>query len=126
MKEKLEQLLKMDNIKTIEDIQSISKKIDNNNSSEKKDKYVKKKVKCELSVENISLFHEGKHYEAYGFMGAHIISENRKKGVRFTTWAPKLRNVYVVGDFTDFKVREEYKMERVTEDGLWSIIYTRN
>ena len=30
-------VIKNDNIKTIEDIQSISKKIDNNNSSEKKD-----------------------------------------------------------------------------------------
>ena len=114
-------VIKNDNIKTIEDIQSISKKIDNNNSSEKKDKYVKKKVKCELSVENISLFHEGKYYEAYGFMGAHVITEKRKKGVRFTTWAPRAKNVYVVGDFSNFEVREEYRMERVSDAGLWSI-----
>ena len=114
-------VIKNDNIKTIEDIQSISKKIDNNNPSEKKDKSVKKKVKCELSVENISLFHEGKHYEAYGFMGAHVITEKRKKGVRFTTWAPRAKNVYVVGDFSNFEVREEYRMERVSDAGLWSI-----
>ena len=45
--------------------------------------------KGQLIDEDILLFHEGKNYKAYKFMGAHVTSENRKKGVRFTTWAPK-------------------------------------
>ena len=108
--------------KTIEDVKSVNKKINSKSSDNKKeDKPVKKKVKCELSVDNISLFHEGKHYEAYAFMGAHVVSEKRKKGVRFTTWAPRAKNVYVVGDFSNFEVKEDYKMEKVSDLGLWSI-----
>ena len=98
--------------KTIEDVKSVNKKVSSRDSDNKKEnKSVKKKVKCELSVDNISLFHEGKHYEAYAFMGAHVVSEKRKKGVRFTTWAPRAKNVYVVGDFSNFEVKEDYKMK---------------
>ena len=93
--------------KTIEDVKTVNNKRNSSSlDSKKENKPVKKKVKCELSEDNISLFHQGKHYEAYAFMGAHVISEKRKKGVRFTTWAPKAKNVYVVGDFSNFEVRE--------------------
>ena len=109
-------------IKTIENVKSVNKKTSSKISDNKKEnKTVKKKVKCELNVDNISLFHEGKHYEAYAFMGAHAVCEKRKKGVRFTTWAPRARNVYVVGNFSNFEVKENYKMERVSDAGLWSI-----
>lgn len=96
---------------------NISENIKGNSSK----KTTKPKIKCELSDMNIYLFHEGKHYEAYGFMGAHIVSEKRKRGVRFTTWAPNAKSVYVVGDFCNFKAEEKYKMQRISKDGLWSI-----
>lgn len=67
------------------------------------------------------LFHQGKNYNSYRFMGAHSIIENRKRGVRFTTWAPKASKIYVVGDFSSFAVQEEYKLERLTDEGIWSI-----
>ena len=71
----------------------VNKKTSSKTSDNKKEnKVVKKKVKCELSMENISLFHEGKHYEAYAFMGSHVVNE-KERGVRFTTWAPKAQNV---------------------------------
>lgn len=108
--------------KTIEDVKSINK---NNNKksldNKKVSRTIRKKVKCELTSENIDLFHEGKHYESYGFMGAHCVSEKRKKGVRFTTWAPRAKRMYVIGDFSDFKIKDEYEMERVSDKGIWSI-----
>ena len=108
--------------KTIEDVKSINK---NNNKksldNKKVSRTIRKKVKCELTSENIDLFHEGKHYESYGFMGAHCVSEKRKKGVRFTTWAPRAKRMYVVGDFSDFKIKDEYEMEKVSDKGIWSI-----
>ena len=108
--------------KAIENVKPVNKKTSSKISDNKKEnKTVKKKVKCELNVDNISLFHEGKHYEAYAFMGAHTVCEKRKKGVRFTTWAPRAKNVYVVGNFSNFEVKENYKMERVSDAGLWSI-----
>lgn len=67
------------------------------------------------------LFHEGKNYNSYRFMGAHPTTEKRKRGVKFTVWAPKASSVYVVGDFSDFKPLEEYKLEKITDMGIWSL-----
>ncbi len=75
----------------------------------------------ELIKKDIELFHNGENIKSYNFMGAHITSENRRRGVRFTTWAPNASNVYVVGDFCDFKPLEEYKMIRINNNGLWSL-----
>ncbi|MEN8435770.1 1,4-alpha-glucan branching protein GlgB [Clostridium septicum] len=77
--------------------------------------------KGEIYEEDNYLFHEGKNYNSYRFMGAHCIVENRKRGIRFTTWAPNASSIYVVGDFNDFKPTDEYKLKRVTGKGLWSI-----
>lgn len=89
--------------------------------SKKNKTTTRKKLKCEITDMNTYLFHEGRNYHSYAFMGAHVVTEKRKKGVRFTTWAPNARNVYVVGDFSEFNIKEEYKMERVTSMGLWSL-----
>ncbi|MBX7281815.1 1,4-alpha-glucan branching protein GlgB [Clostridium chauvoei] len=77
--------------------------------------------KGEIISEDNNLFHEGKNYNSYRFMGSHYITENRKRGIRFTTWAPKASCIYVVGDFCDFKPMEEYKLKKITDKGLWSI-----
>lgn len=79
-----------------------------------------KKMSEELLNRDIELFHEGKSFECYSFMGAHCVSENRRRGVRFTTWAPNAGEIYVVGDFCDFKPLKEYKMQKVNSKGLWS------
>lgn len=69
----------------------------------------------------IQRFHGAKSISAYKFMGAHLRFEKRKWGVRFTTWAPKASEVYVVGDFSDYEARDEFKMEKISDRGLWSI-----
>ena len=66
------------------------------------------------------LFHEGKHLECYKFMGSHIRRENREMGVRFTTWAPNTSDIYVIGDFSNWEIKEEFKMIKITENGLWT------
>lgn len=45
------------------------------------------------------LFGEGTHYEIYKKMGAHIMELNGQWGVYFAVWAPKAKNVSIVGDF---------------------------
>ena len=84
------------------------------------EKYGRKLNKHDLTDFNTYLFHEGKNYEVYNIMGAHLTTEMRVKGVRFTTWAPNATAVYVVGSFNNFEVREEYKLEKITEHGIWS------
>jgi len=82
-------------------------------------KVVEKVDKTDITSFNTYLFHQGKNYESYNILGAHIKTEKRKKGVQFATWAPNAKDIYVVGDFNNFEVKDEYKLEKITENGLW-------
>lgn len=81
---------------------------------------IKDNIKSIQAID-IDLFHKGTNYSSYKFMGAHCVSEKRKRGVRFTTWAPNANEIYVVGDFCDFKINEKFKMEKISRRGLWSL-----
>ncbi|WP_297522667.1 1,4-alpha-glucan branching protein GlgB [uncultured Clostridium sp.] len=70
---------------------------------------------------DIYLFHEGKHFNCYDFMGGIVRSENGRRGVRFTTWAPNASSVYLVGDFSLWEVNEKFSFERVSDMGIWSV-----
>ncbi len=95
----------------------------NGNVTEKigKNKGKTKKVSKDESLLSFDLFLEGKEHSAYKFMGAHFITENRKRGVRFTTWAPRASKIYVIGDFNNWELKEEYSMEKINERGIWSL-----
>ncbi|MBE6063482.1 MAG: 1,4-alpha-glucan branching protein GlgB [Clostridium butyricum] len=80
--------------------------------------------KTELTNFNEYLFHQGKNYEAYNILGSHKRIENGKTGIQFATWAPNARAVYVVGDFNNFEVKDEYKLDRVTDNGIWKGFFT--
>lgn len=73
------------------------------------------------SLLSFDLFLEVKEHSAYKFMGAHFVTENRKRGVRFTTWAPSSSKIYVIGDFNNWELKEEYSMEKINERGIWSL-----
>ncbi|WP_415282322.1 1,4-alpha-glucan branching protein GlgB [Clostridium perfringens] len=95
----------------------------NGNVTEKigKNKGKSKRVSKDESLLSFNLFLEGKEHSAYKFMGAHFVTENRKRGVRFTTWAPSSSKIYVIGDFNNWELKEEYSMEKINERGIWSL-----
>ncbi|PVE18398.1 1,4-alpha-glucan branching enzyme [Clostridium perfringens] len=95
----------------------------NGNVTEKigKNKGKSKKVSKDENLLSFDLFLDGKEHSAYKFMGAHFITENRKRGVRFTTWAPRASKIYVIGDFNNWELKEEYSMEKINERGIWSL-----
>ncbi|WP_447409708.1 1,4-alpha-glucan branching protein GlgB [Clostridium perfringens] len=95
----------------------------NGNVTEKigKNKGKSKKVSKDESLLSFDLFLDGKEHSAYKFMGAHFITENRKRGVRFTTWAPRASKIYVIGDFNNWELKEEYSMKKINERGIWSL-----
>ncbi|WP_332833958.1 1,4-alpha-glucan branching protein GlgB [Clostridium perfringens] len=95
----------------------------NGNVTEKiwKNKGKSKKVSKDESLLSFDLFLEGKEHSAYKFMGAHFVTENRKRGVRFTTWAPRASKIYVIGDFNNWELKEEYSMKKINEIGIWSL-----
>ncbi|MGL5149760.1 MAG: 1,4-alpha-glucan branching protein GlgB [Clostridium sp.] len=96
-----------------------SKSTDN---KEKKNNNEENKINKNVLTEfNTYLFHEGKNYEAYNIFGAHFVKEKNKYGVRFTTWAPKAKSITVVGDFSDFQIRNEYRMKKFNNEGIWTL-----
>ena len=74
----------------------------------------------ELSEYDLFLFHQGTNYRAYEMLGAHIMEQNGKKGVRFTVWAPHAKEVSVVGDFNNWDIRAS-KMNKIDSAGVWEI-----
>lgn len=95
----------------------------NGNVTEKKEKEDKKsRNNKNMGVSmDLDLFLNGKEYSAYNFMGSHFVIENRRKGVRFTTWAPRASKMYVIGDFSNWEIKEEYSMKKINERGIWSL-----
>ena len=62
------------------------------------------------------LFHQGKNYDIYKKMGAHICFENGINGTRFAVWAPNARRVSVVCHPSG--KRKEHPMQK-SDDGIW-------
>ena len=62
------------------------------------------------------LFHQGKSYEIYKKMGAHICFEDGVSGTRFAVWAPNALSVSVVCDTLGWE--NEHHMRR-SDDGIW-------
>ena len=62
------------------------------------------------------LFHQGKNYDIYKKMGAHICFENGINGTRFAVWAPNARRVSVVCHPSGKK--KEHPMQK-SDDGIW-------
>ena len=67
------------------------------------------------------LFGQGTHYDIYKKLGAHLATNEGKKGVYFAVWAPHAAQVHVVGDFNEWEEREAYEMTRVGEIGIYEI-----
>ncbi|MFW5749491.1 MAG: 1,4-alpha-glucan branching protein GlgB [Halanaerobium sp.] len=65
------------------------------------------------------LFHQGRHYESYDFLGAHITEENGEKGVRFSVWAPNAEEISVIGDFNDWN-KHKNPMQKIKDSGIWT------
>ena len=52
-----------------------------------------------LSEFDLYLMGEGRHYDTYEKLGAHLKTVQEVRGVNFAVWAPSARRVSVVGDF---------------------------
>ena len=75
--------------------------------------------KTEITSFNEYLFHQGKNYNSYEILGAHVVTRDNEIGVQFATWAPRAKEVYVVGDFNGFQVSQEYKLKKISDNGIW-------
>lgn len=73
-----------------------------------------------LTDYDLYLLREGKHYESYEKLGAHVCEINGVRGVHFAVWAPNAYCVSVVGDFNNWDTRQH--LMRLREDsGIWEL-----
>ena len=63
---------------------------------------------------------EGRHYDAYEKLGAHIKTVAGVRGVNFAVWAPSARRVSVVGDFNHWDGRVN-PMRARGSSGVWEL-----
>lgn len=69
---------------------------------------------------DVYLYHEGKNYKSYEFLGAHKIYNNEVEYTRFTLWAPNAKAVFLMGDF-NFWNRDNLPLKRINGSGVWGI-----
>ncbi|MEG2377664.1 MAG: 1,4-alpha-glucan branching enzyme, partial [Clostridia bacterium] len=75
---------------------------------------MKKLVQKGVKSSPEKLFHEGKNYRAYDYLGAHFKDDS----VTFRAWAPNAKAVSVVGDFNGWDVSAN-KMKNISNSGIW-------
>ncbi len=66
------------------------------------------------------LFGQGTHYSIYEKLGAHEMTENGKKGIYFAVWAPKAKEVFLIGSFNGWN-ETSHPMKKLGEQGIYDI-----
>lgn len=75
-----------------------------------------------LSITDFDLYlhAEGRNWEIYEKLGAHVQQIDGVRGVRFGLWAPNAKRVSVIGDFNNWDGRI-HPMQSHGESGVWEL-----
>lgn len=73
-----------------------------------------------INEREIYLFNRGELFNSYLRFGAHPIQSEGVKGFNFTVWAPRAREVSVVGDFNRW-CGVKHKMLPIGTSGIWTL-----
>jgi 1,4-alpha-glucan branching enzyme len=73
-----------------------------------------------LTEFDLYLMGEGRHYDTYEKLGAHIKTVDGVSGVHFAVWAPSARRVSVVGDFNRWDGRV-HPLRARGSSGIWEL-----
>ncbi|MBQ4471895.1 MAG: 1,4-alpha-glucan branching protein GlgB [Alphaproteobacteria bacterium] len=73
-----------------------------------------------LGETDLYLYNEGKHYQIYEKLGAHLITHDGVPGASFAVWAPNATRVSVVGNFNNWDGRRHMMRPRGSS-GIWEI-----
>jgi len=74
----------------------------------------------QISDHDLYLFNEGRLWQAYRTLGAHIANVDGIEGVRFAVWAPNAERVSVVGNFNHWDGRM-HPMAVHHASGVWEL-----
>jgi 1,4-alpha-glucan branching enzyme len=69
---------------------------------------------------DLHLLGEGKHWDSYEKLGAHLRTVDGVSGVNFAVWAPNAQGVSVVGDFNGWKPQLN-QMRKHVPTGVWEL-----
>jgi 1,4-alpha-glucan branching enzyme len=69
---------------------------------------------------DLHLLAEGRHWQSYQKLGAHLANPAGEPGVRFAVWAPNAVAVAVAGDFNGWDGRRT-PMRRLASAGIWEV-----
>ncbi|MDO5566285.1 MAG: 1,4-alpha-glucan branching protein GlgB, partial [Planctomycetia bacterium] len=78
------------------------------------------KVPSILSEFDIFLLGEGKHWQSYEKLGAHLRTVDGVDGVNFVVWAPNATKVSVIGDFNCWNAEANVMFKHETS-GFWEV-----
>ncbi len=67
---------------------------------------------------DIYSFRKGTHYECQKFLGSHLCEVGGQAGVLFRVWAPRAKNMSVVGDFNHW-MPGAHPMQNLSKTGVW-------
>ncbi len=71
-----------------------------------------------LTDQDVYLFNEGRQYQGYKSLGAHITRVGEETGVAFGVWAPNAREVSVIGSFNGWNPRS-HPLHPHASSGIW-------
>ena len=72
-----------------------------------------------ITDHDVYLFREGKHFELYNKLGAHVMETDGNKGVHFAVWAPNAESVNVIGNFNGWNKDAHSLHARWDSSGIW-------
>ena len=72
-----------------------------------------------IGEQELWLFGEGTNHYSHRFLGAHPMTMDGVPGTRFAVWAPGVKQVQVIGGFTDWKPAG-YQLTCLGNSGVWA------
>jgi len=73
-----------------------------------------------LTDYDLHLLNEGRHWQSYDKLGAHVRTIDGVEGVNFAVWAPNATSMSVVGDFNGWDDRP-HAMRKHIPSGFWEL-----
>jgi 1,4-alpha-glucan branching enzyme len=73
-----------------------------------------------LTDYDLYLLNEGRHWQCYERLGAHLRQIDGVEGVHFAVWAPNATSISVIGDFNNWDARC-HPMQKHVPSGFWEL-----
>jgi len=77
------------------------------------------RTKYQITQDALDRYNNGTERRCYEYLGAHPMEYHGRQGVRFAVWAPGVKSVRVIGEFTGWQPGENW-LEPLASSGVWA------